>query len=125
MLPSSLNDSTTFWLDFEGSRLLETSKINKKMHPEFSVFFCREKNFPGLVFLPTGVRFGIRFGARSCTSGSLFLFKCVKSQEFGKLRPDREKKDSQVCFFARRGPFWDQFSRPELQFGLAFSVPMR
>ena len=125
MLPSILNDSTAFWLDFEGSRLLETSKINKKMHWEISVFFSGEKSFPGAVFLRVGVHFGISFRARSCNSGTLFLSQCVKSQEFGKLRPDREKKDSQVCFFACRGPFWDQFSRPELQFGLAFSVQMR
>ena len=125
MLPSILNDSTAFWLDFEGSRLLETSKINKEVHSAISVYFCSEKSFPGAVILRVGVHFGISFRARSCNSGSLFLSQCVKSQEFGKLRPDREKKDSQACFFACRGAFWDQFSRPELQFGLAFSVPMR
>ena len=86
MLPSIWNDNTTFLLDFEGSRFLETSKINQKMHRQIAVFFYREKNFPGPVFLRAGVHFGISFGARSCTSGSLFLSTCVKSQ-LGRLTP--------------------------------------
>ena len=62
MVPSILNDSTAFWLDFEGSGLPETSKINKKMRLEISCFFNNEKRFPGPVFSDFGVSFGISFG---------------------------------------------------------------
>ena len=84
MLPSILNDSTSFWLDFAGSRLPEASKIKKKMNREISVFLI-EKKIPRFVFLHVGVHFGISFRARSCNSGSLFLSQCVKSQELSKV----------------------------------------
>ena len=44
MQPSILNDSTSFWLDFAGSRLPETSKIEEKLRLQISVFFNTEKN---------------------------------------------------------------------------------
>ena len=63
MVPSILNDSTAFWLDFEGPGLPETSKIVKQMSLEITCFFSREKICPGLVFSDFGVHFGVSFGA--------------------------------------------------------------
>ena len=63
MVPSILNDSTAFWLDFEGPVLPEFSKIDKKMNLEISCFFNREKIFPEPVFSDFGVHFGVSFGA--------------------------------------------------------------
>ena len=54
MLPSILNDSTSFWLDFAGSRLPEASKIKEKMNREISVFFNREKGSQYLFFCMPG-----------------------------------------------------------------------
>ena len=39
VVPSILNDSTAFWLDFEGSVLPETSKIDNKTESGNSLFF--------------------------------------------------------------------------------------
>ena len=38
-----MNDSTAFWLDFEGSVLPETSKIEQKLSLEIPCFFNNEK----------------------------------------------------------------------------------
>ena len=54
MLPSILNDSTSFWLDFAGSRLPETSKIEEKLRLEISVFFSTEKNVEDRFFQISG-----------------------------------------------------------------------
>ena len=43
MVPSILNDSTAFWLDFEGPGLPEISKIVKKMSLEIPCFFNNKK----------------------------------------------------------------------------------
>ena len=66
VVPSILNDSTTFWLDFEGSVLPEISKIHKTVSLEILCFFSNEKKRPGPVFLDFGVHFGISFGAPAC-----------------------------------------------------------
>ena len=39
VVPSILNDSTTFWLDFEGPGLPETSEIDEKLSLEVPCFF--------------------------------------------------------------------------------------
>ena len=52
--PSILNDSTSFWLDFAGSRLPETSKIEEKLRLEISVFFKTEKNVEDRFFQISG-----------------------------------------------------------------------
>ena len=49
VLPSVLKDSTAFWLDREGWRLLETSRVKKKVPWESDVFFNKEKSFLGRV----------------------------------------------------------------------------
>ena len=76
MVPLILNDSTSFWLDFEGSGLPETSKIDKKCVWKFLVFLIVEKDSQDLFFqifgsvlvsvLEPGVHFGVSFGARGC-----------------------------------------------------------
>ena len=80
MVPSILNDSTTFSLDFEGSVLPETSKIEKKCIWKFLVLLIVKKNSQDLFFqilgsvlgsvweslLEPGVNFGFSFGARGC-----------------------------------------------------------
>ena len=64
--PSILNDSTSFWLDFAGSRLPETSKSEEKLRLEISVFFNTEKKCRRPVFPDFGVHFDVSFGARGC-----------------------------------------------------------
>ena len=54
MLPSILNDGTTFWLDFGGSRLPETSKSEEKLRLEISVFFSTEENVEDRFFQISG-----------------------------------------------------------------------
>ena len=54
MLPSILNDSTSFWLDFAGSRLPETSKSEEKLRLEMSVFFHTEENVEDRFFQISG-----------------------------------------------------------------------
>ena len=54
MEPSILNDSTSFWLDFAGSRLPETSKSEEKLRLEISVFFNIEKNVEDRFFQISG-----------------------------------------------------------------------
>ena len=54
MVPSILNDSTTFLLDFEGPGLPETAKLEKKMLLEIYCFFSLEQIFPRPVFLDSG-----------------------------------------------------------------------
>ena len=57
MVPSILNDSTAFWLDFEGSGLPE------KMSLEIPCFFRNKKDAQDLFFSDFGVHFGVSFGA--------------------------------------------------------------
>ena len=66
MVPSILNDSTSFWLDFEGSGLPETSKIDEKLSLEVPCFFSSKKNAQDLFFSDFGVHFGLSFGAPGC-----------------------------------------------------------
>ena len=54
MLPSILNDSTAFWLDFEGSGLPETSEIDEKLSLEVPCFFSNKKNAQDLFFQISG-----------------------------------------------------------------------
>ena len=64
-------------LDFEGSVLPETSKIEKKLNLEIPCFFSSERRFPGPVFLDFGVHFGVSFGAlgNSFSQLSMSFFK--------------------------------------------------
>ena len=82
MLPSILNDSTSFWLDFAGSRLPETSKIEEKLRLEISVFFNTENKCRKPVFPDFGVHFDVSFGARSCKK-MLFFFLEGSFPQFG------------------------------------------
>ena len=82
MLPSILNDSTSFWLDFAGSRLPETSKIEEKLRLEISVFFKTEKKCRRPVFPDFGVHFDVSFGARGCKK-MLFFFLEGSFSQFG------------------------------------------
>ena len=66
VVPSILNDSTTFWLDFERSNLPETSKIDKTLSVEMPFFLNHEKKRPGPVFLDFGGHFGLCFGDPAC-----------------------------------------------------------
>ena len=66
MVPSILNDSTAFWLDFEGSGLPETSEIDEKLNLEVPCFFNNKKNAQDLFFSDFGVHFGVGFGAPAC-----------------------------------------------------------
>ena len=96
MVPLILNDSTAFWLDFEGSVFPETSKSDKKLNLEIPCFFNSEKmprtcffqisvSILGSVLEPRAFIFGsIRssfFGffleGPFLNSGSLFLFKSM------------------------------------------------
>ena len=92
MVPSILNDSTTFSLDFEGSVLPETSNIEKKCIWKFLVFLIVKKDSQDLFFqilgsvlgsvweslLEPGVNFGFSFGARGVKTcdirSSIFVF---------------------------------------------------
>ena len=93
MVPSFLIDPTVIWLDFEGSGLPESRKIEKKMLLEFCCFFIdkiiRQRSF----FMDFGVHFKVSFGAPGCkktrcfwivflagpilNSGSVFLSKTI------------------------------------------------
>ena len=77
MVPSILNDSTAFWLDFEGSVFPETWKIEQKLSLEIPCFFSSGKKCPGPVFLDFGVHFGVSFGALGSSFSQLleFFFK--------------------------------------------------
>ena len=66
VVPSILNDSTAFWLDFEGPGLPETSKIVKKMSLEILCFFISKRNAQDLFFSDFGVHFGVSFGFPAC-----------------------------------------------------------
>ena len=110
MLPSILNDSTSFWLDFAGSRLPEASKIKEKMNREISIFFNREKRFPGLFFCMSWSILGSVLEPGAAIRARFFCHNALNHRSWvNHVLPGRKK-----------GPFWDQFSRPELQFGLAF-----
>ena len=50
MVPSILNDSTMFLLDFEGPGLPETVKLEKKMLLENCCFLSLEQIFQDLFF---------------------------------------------------------------------------
>ena len=71
-----LNDTISFWHDFEGSVLPETLKINKILRLEIPCFFSNEKKSPGPVFWDFGVHFGMSFGApgllKKCRIGNIF-----------------------------------------------------
>ena len=54
MLPSILNDSTSFWLDFAGSRLPETSESKKNCVWKFLSFLILKKNVEDRFFQISG-----------------------------------------------------------------------
>ena len=66
MVPSILNDSTACWLDFEGSVLPDTSKIDQTLNLEILCLFNNEEKRPGPVILDLGVHFGVSFEAPAC-----------------------------------------------------------
>ena len=70
MVPSILNDSTAFWLDFEVSVLPETSKSDKKLNLEIPCFFSSEKNAQDLFFSDFCVHFGVSFGSLGAPFGA-------------------------------------------------------
>ena len=107
MVPSILNDSTAFSLDFEGSVLPETSKIEKKCIWKFLVFLIVKKHSQDLFFrswAPFWGQFWTHFWSPGSILGSVLEPGAVKTCDIR----------SSIFVFFLEGAF--------SQFGLAFCL---
>jgi hypothetical protein len=72
VVPSILNDSTAFWLDFEGPGLLGGLEKQEKTASKKILIFRCEKRRPKLFFMISGSFLGSFWGALWSTLGYLF-----------------------------------------------------